>query len=85
MIIYCEKFNFLSLHNRRCHSDDLFLTNDLSGPKYSPSLLERVSIRVHARNIRNFTMFICSSPFQLDVFQRRMQFVSIEIFLITRV
>jgi hypothetical protein len=55
-----EKLNLLTLHNRRRHFDALFLINVISDVKYSPSVLERVGIRVPTRNIRNFNTFSCS-------------------------
>jgi hypothetical protein len=56
-----EKLNLQTLHIRRRHLDAAFLINVFRGTKYCPSVLETVGIRVPTRNIRNFTMFNCSS------------------------
>jgi hypothetical protein len=56
-----EILNLLTLHNRRRHFDALFLMNVFIGTKYFLSALKTLSIRVPARNIRNFTLFTCSS------------------------
>jgi hypothetical protein len=61
--------------------------NAFSGTKCCPSVLETVGIRVASRNIRNFSMFTCSSSHcpKLDVFQWQMQFVNVQTFLVTHV
>jgi hypothetical protein len=56
-----ERLHFLTLHNRRRHSDAWFLMNVLSGSKRCPSVLETFGIHVPTRNVRYFTMFCCSS------------------------
>jgi hypothetical protein len=51
-----------SLHMRRHRLDALFLTQVCFGFKFCPSVLEIVGLRVPARYIRDFTLFIvCSS------------------------
>jgi hypothetical protein len=45
----------------RRHCNALFLINVFIGTKCYPFALETVSVRVSTRNIRNFTVFTCSS------------------------
>jgi hypothetical protein len=51
----------LTFHNRHHQFEASFLINIYSGTKWCPSVLETVGLPVPTRNIRNFTMFTCSS------------------------
>jgi hypothetical protein len=55
-----ERSNLLTHYNRR-HFDALLLINIFSWTKWCLSVLETIVLRVPIWNIRNFTMFICSS------------------------
>jgi hypothetical protein len=82
-----ERLNLLTLRNSRLQFDAFFLINVFSGIKYRSSVLETVEIRVPTRNIRNLA---CSharlaTALKLDVFQRKLQFVNVHAFLVTRV
>jgi hypothetical protein len=81
-----ERLNLPTLHNRRRHFDALFLINVFNGTKYCPSALETDGIHVPTRNIRNFacSLALLATALQLDVFQRLMQFVNVQIFLESR-
>jgi hypothetical protein len=80
-----NKLNLQTLHIRRRHFDALFLRNIFTGTKYWPIDLETVGIRVPARNTRNSPRSVAPSAtaLQLDVFLLQMQFVNVQIFLIT--
>ncbi|PNF24361.1 hypothetical protein B7P43_G11030 [Cryptotermes secundus] len=56
-----DMLNLRSLHTRRRHIDALFLICVFKGDKNCPSVLETVGIRAPSRNIRNFSLFCCSS------------------------
>jgi hypothetical protein len=56
-----ETLNLLTLHNRCCHFDALFLINVFSGTKCCPPVLKIFGLRVPNRNVHNFNMFTCSS------------------------
>jgi hypothetical protein len=56
-----DKWNLQTLDVRRRHIDALFLINVFRGAKFFPSVLDAVGFRVLSRNIRNFSMFSCSS------------------------
>jgi hypothetical protein len=80
-----EKLNLETLHIRLRHFDAMFLINVFSGTRHCPSVLETVDIRVFTRNIRNLTSSVAPSAtaLQLDVFLPQMQFVNLQIFLVS--
>jgi hypothetical protein len=64
-----EKLYMLTLQNRLCQFDALFLLNVFSCPKRWPSAFETVGLRVPTRNIRNlntFPRFFLATVLQLD-------------------
>jgi hypothetical protein len=56
-----ERLNFLTLQNRRRHTDASFLINILNGSKCCPPVVETFRILVPTRNVCYFMMFCCSS------------------------
>jgi hypothetical protein len=57
-----EQLKVHTLHKRRYHLDELFLTWVYRECKFFPSVLETVGLRVPVRYIRDFYMFsVCSS------------------------
>jgi hypothetical protein len=77
-----ERLNLLTLHNRRRHFDVLFLINVLEPLNVAP-LSSKWSAFVFL--LGTFVTSTCSlallaTAFQLDVFQRQMQFVNLQIF-----
>jgi hypothetical protein len=83
-----EKLSLQTLHIRRRHFDALFLIHVLCGTKYYPSVLEAAGIRVPpTRNICNLPRSVNPSAtvLQQDVYLLQMQFVNVQIFLVSRV
>jgi hypothetical protein len=81
-----ERLNLLTRRNRRRQFDASFLINFFSGIKRRSPVLETVGIRVPTRNIRNLARSHArlATALQIDVFQRKMQFVNVHIFLVSR-
>jgi hypothetical protein len=82
-----EKLNLQTLHIRRRHFDALFLINVFSGSKHWPSVLETVGIRVPTRNIVTLTRSVAPSAtaLQQDMYLLQMQFVNLQIFLVSHI
>jgi hypothetical protein len=85
--IILEKLNLQTLHIRRRHFDALFLINVFCGTKYCPPGLETVGIRVPTRNIVTLSLSVDPSvtALQQDVYLLQIQFVNLQIFLVSPV
>jgi hypothetical protein len=83
-----DKLKLPTLHSRRRQIDALFLISTFKGLYNCPSVLETVGIRVPSRNIRNFSMFCCSSshcPSARCVSAANLVCNSVDIFINSRV
>jgi hypothetical protein len=56
-----ERLDLLTLRNKCRLFEAFFLINIFIDTKFCPSILETVGLEAPTRNIRNFTVFICSS------------------------